>query len=190
MKAHIDVRDRVRSAGAWAKVTIVALVIAVPACNRNTRDGYTPSYPGAELVDVTQIQFDDGESFKLGDEFIRVLGIDTPETRSPSVGIYEDQKRGPEAAESTEVWVLRARKVEIVRDGRGAYGRRLAHIFVDGDLLGIRHIEIGLAYENVSHFGDNGFPELADLILDAAASGPKPDFEQPYKWRRKNQKRK
>jgi len=168
---------------------MVILVVTAPACNHKARNGYKPCYPGAQLVDVTQIQFDDGDSFKLGDEPIRVLGIDTPETRSPGVGIYEDQERGPEAAESTEVWILRADTVEIVKDGRGGYGRRLAHVFVDGDLLAIRHLEHGLAYENVSHFGDNGFPDLADLILDAAAAGPRPDFEQPYKWRQKNQKR-
>jgi endonuclease YncB( thermonuclease family) len=141
-------------------------------------------------VDVSQIRFDDGDSFMLGKEPIRLLGYDTPETRSPEVGIYEDQKRGPEAAESTRVWILRAERVEIVKDGRGRYGRRLAHVFVDGDLLAVRHLQHGLAYENVSHFGDNGFPDLADLILDAAATGPRPDFEPPYKWRRKHQKRK
>lgn len=178
-----------------SRIRTLALILAVAAiaagaCSRNARDGYRPSYPGAEWVDVTQIHFDDGDSFELAGEHIRLLGIDTPETRSPTVGIYEDQAHGPEAAESTQVWILRAETVEIVKDGRGTYGRRLAHIFVDGDLLAIRHLQIGLAYENVSHFGDNGFPDLADRILDAAATGPKPDFEQPYKWRKKHQKRK
>jgi len=141
------------------------------------------------VVDVTQIRFDDGDSFYIGDEAIRLLGVDTPETKSPGVGIYIDQPYGPEAAESTRVWILGASTVEIARDGRGTYGRRLAHLFVDGDLLAIRLIENGLAYENVSHFGDNGFPDLADRILDAAEAAPRPPFEQPYKWRRKNQKR-
>jgi len=178
----------------WARrvgtLALTVVLIASGACNRRTRESRPPSYPGAEPVDISRIKFDDGDSFMLGKEAIRLLGYDTPETRSPEVGIYEDQKRGPEAAESTKVWILRADRVEIVRDGRGRYGRRLAHVFVDGELIGVRHLHHGLAYENVSHFGDNGFPELADLILDAAAEGPKPDFEQPYKWRKKHQKRK
>ena len=45
------------------------------------------------------------------------------------------------------------------------------------------------AYENVSYFGDNGFPDLADRILRAAAAGPRPAFEAPYRWRKKHQKR-
>lgn len=180
--------QRARRGGAAAALALT--VALLPACNRSARDGYTPSYPGAQRVDVAAIRFDDGDSFILGNEPIRVLGIDTPETRSPGVGIYEDQKRGPEAAESTQVWILRADTVEIVKDGRGGYGRRLAHIFLDGELLSIRLLQHGLAYENVSHFGDNGFPDLADRILDAAAAAPRPDFEPPYQWRRKHQKRK
>ena len=180
---------KLETAARACALVLAAALLAAGACNRKTRDAGTPSYPGAEPVDVTRIKFDDGDSFMLGKEPIRLLGYDTPETRSPEVGIYEDQKRGPEAAESTRVWILRAERVEIVKDGRGRYGRRLAHVFVDGELLAVRHLEHGLAYENVSHFGDNGFPDLADRILDAAATGPKPDFEPPYKWRKKHQKR-
>jgi hypothetical protein len=42
----------------------------------------------------------------------------------------------------------------------------------------------------VSHFGDNGFPDLADRILRAAHDGPKPPFEPPHQWRKKHQKKK
>ncbi|MCH7549202.1 MAG: thermonuclease family protein, partial [Candidatus Krumholzibacteriota bacterium] len=159
-------------------------------CGNAGRSGEHPaSYPGARRVDVSHIRFDDGDSFYLRDEPIRLLGVDTPETKSPGVGIFIDQPWGPEAAESTRVWILSADVVEIVVDGRGKYGRRLAHIFLDGDLLAVRLIDSALAYENVSHFGDNGFPELADRILDAAERSERPPFEEPYRWRRKNQKK-
>jgi len=39
----------------------------------------------------------DGDTFYLDDKPVRVLGIDTPETKSPGVGIFIDQPRGPEA---------------------------------------------------------------------------------------------
>lgn len=164
-------------------VLFAALAVAVGCADRNA------VYPGAREVAVERIRFDDGDTFELDGEPIRVLGIDTPETRSPEVGIMIDQPFGPAAAESTRVLLTRARKVEIAFDGRGSYGRRLAHVFVDGELLAVKLIQMGLAYENVSYFGDNGFPDLADRILDAAARSPKPRFEQPYIWRKKHQKR-
>ena len=77
----------------------------------------------------------------------------------------------------------------IVRGGRDPYGRTLAHVLVDGELLGVRLIQAGLAYETVTHFGDNGLPEFALAILEASKAAPKPDFEAPYKWRKKHQKR-
>ena len=169
---------------------MVAVTVATTlACNGRSRDGYTPSYPGARRVDVSAMKFDDGDTFVVGKEDIRLLGVDTPETMHPKVGIHENQPFGPETSESTRVWIERAELVEIVKDGRGRYGRRLAHIFLDGELLGERLLAAGLAYETVSHFGDSGFPDLADRLLDAAAAGPKPRFQAPYKWRSKHQKR-
>ena len=170
-------------------VVLIAIVLAGGCKESETASERPAAYPDAQRVDVSRIRFDDGDSFYLNDEPIRLLGFDTPETRSPGVGIFIDQPYGPEAAESTRVWILRAQRVEIVYDGRGTYGRRLAHLFVDGELLAVRIIGVGLAYENVNHFGDNGFPDLADRILDAAQSAPPPPFEQPYRWRRKNQKK-
>jgi hypothetical protein len=103
------------------------------------------------------------------------------------VGILIDQPGGPAAADTTRALLRRARVIEVVFDGRDTYGRRLAHVFVDGKLLAVELIERALAYENVTHFGDNGFPDLADRIVDASLRSPKPAFEPPYRWRRKHQ---
>jgi len=168
----------------WASILAVG-------CAGATGDGKDSraSYAGARTIRIDQIRFDDGDSFYLDGEPIRLLGFDTPETKSEGVGIMYDQPFGPVAAESTRVWLTRAKRIEILLDGRGAYGRRLAHVFVDGELLGVRMIRRGLAYENVSHFGDNGFPDLADRFLEAASTSPKPKFQQPYKWRQKHQRK-
>ncbi len=168
----------------------IALVVAVAlalACRGDTSG--ERAYPGAREISLSDVTFDDGDTFYFKGEPIRILGFDTPETRSPGVGIMIDQPFGPEAAESTRALMTRARRIELVLDGRGTYGRRLAHVFVDGELLAVKLIEMGLAYESVSHFGDNGFPDLADQILEAADRSPKPKFQQPYKWRKKNQKK-
>jgi endonuclease YncB( thermonuclease family) len=126
----------------------------------------------------------------LDGEPVRILGMDTPETKSPSVGIMEDQPYGRAAAESTRTLMTRAALLEWVPDGRDTYGRRLAHVLVDGELLSVKLIAMGLAYENVSYFGDNGYPDLAQQILDASLEAPKPPFEPPYQWRKKHQQRK
>ncbi len=157
---------------------------------KSARASSSPSsYPGATRVDVAQIEFDDGDTFLYRDEPIRVLGIDTPEVAEPDVGIFQDQPYGRAAADSTQALITRAGRVEIAYDGRDIYHRRLAHVFVDGELLGVKLLGMGLAYENVSHFGDNGFPDLADRILQAAHDGPKPPFEPPYQWRKKHQRK-
>jgi endonuclease YncB( thermonuclease family) len=149
-----------------------------------------PSYPGALLIVLSEIEFDDGDTFSLAGKPIRILGIDTPEIAHPEMGVDEPQPYGPVAAESTRVWLTRAGVIELVPDGLDIYDRRLAHVFLDGELLAIRLIRHGLAYETVSHYGDSGYPDLAQQILDAARTGPKPPFEQPYKWKKKHRPKK
>jgi endonuclease YncB( thermonuclease family) len=159
------------------------------ACSRGEAGSHRPSYPGAVEIHLRDIKFDDGDTFIVKQTAIRILGIDTPEIRDPAVGIFEDQAFGRAAADSTRAIVSRAHVVELAYDGRDIYHRRLAHVFVDGELLGVKLIGYGLAYENVRHFGDNGFPDLADRIIRAADAAPKPEFEPPHLWRKKHQQR-
>jgi endonuclease YncB( thermonuclease family) len=169
-------------------VFVILAVVAALTAARCAETGAV--YPGAKAVTLDRIEFDDGDTFLLDGKPVRILGIDTPETASPGVGIMEDQPYGPEAAAFTEALLAGAARIELAFDGRDTYGRRLAHVFVDGELLAVKLLERSLAYETVSHFGDNGFPDLADRILAAADAQPKPAFEEPYKWRRKHQHRK
>jgi len=164
----------------------VALLLSA-SCTRHP--GYEPSYRGARWVDVADVHFDDGDTFSWRGESIRVLGIDTPEIPHPHYGQPEGQPYGEAAAESTRVWMTRARVLEVVLDGRDRYRRRLGHVFIDGQLLAVRLINNGLAYETVSHFGDNGYPDLAQQILDAARAAPKPPFEEPYKWKQRQRRK-
>lgn len=166
-------------------VALLLLTLLAPSC-RSESDA---SYPGAVSVALARIQFDDGDTFLLDGQPIRILGIDTPETASPDVGILIDQPYGPEAARYTRDQLSGATRIELAVDGKDTYGRQLAHVFVDGELLAVKLLRNSLAYENVTHFGDNGFPDLADRILDAAAAAPKPRFEPPYQWRRKHQQK-
>ncbi len=159
-------------------------------CTKHAPPGYRPSHKGARYLDTRRIQFKDGDTFLLNGKPIRFLGIDTPEVIDSTVGIYENQPYGPIAAESTKAWILRASVAEYLPDGKDVYNRRLAHIFVDGELLAVKLIQNGLAYETVSWYGDNGFPDLARKILEAALVSAKPKFQKPHLWRKKHQKKK
>ncbi|RPJ41501.1 MAG: hypothetical protein EHM19_11785, partial [Candidatus Latescibacterota bacterium] len=93
---------------------------------------------------------------------------------------------GREAAARTEELIRGAKRVTYLPDQNDRYGRLLAHVFIDGRLLAVDLIREGLAYETVSHYGDNGYPEIADAILKAAKNAPEPAFEPPYVWRQKH----
>jgi len=169
---------------AWT--VFAALLVLATGCSSRQPHSYRPSYKGAKIVYVADIRFDDGDTFDVKGKPIRVLGIDTPEIAHPDLGTFEDQPCGIAASESTRVWMTRARILEIVPGGRDMYDRKLAHVFIDGELLACRLVRQGLAYETVSHYGDSGFPDLAQEILDTARSSPKPQFEPPYRWKQKH----
>jgi len=141
-------------------------------------------------IDKSAIRPDDGDTFFYKDFTIRILGIDAPEIIHKEHGIFENQPYGRKAAEMTIDILRKAKIVEYIPFQNDKYGRLLAHVFVNGKLLSVHLIKAGLAYETVSHYGDNGFPELAQRILKAAHESPSPPFEKPYKWRRRHQIRK
>ena len=141
-------------------------------------------------MDKSAIRPDDGDTFFYRDLPIRILGIDAPEIIHTEHGILEDQPYGREAAAMIMDIVRKAKVIEYLPFQADKYGRLLAHVFVNGELLSVRLIRAGLAYENVSYYGDNGFPDLAERILKAARESPRPPFEEPYRWRRKHQTRK
>lgn len=133
------------------------------------------------------IKFDDGDTIAYEGVTFRILGMDTPEIIHEENGIFENQPYGPEAAELAGKLLSGARTVEYLAGGKDRYGRTLAHVFIDGELMSVLLIKAGLAYEDVSKFGHTGFPGYARLILEAGRSMPTPPFENPLYWRAKHQ---
>ena len=168
-----------------------AIVLSIAISAQTAVAKKSKAYEGLDtkLCPIGLIDFDDGDSFSCAGEKIRVLGIDAPEIKHPDHGIQQDQDGGTSAASATQRALKNAKRILIVRGGKDPYGRTLAHVIVDGELLGVKLIKSGYAYENVTHFGDNGMPEFALQILEASKSYPKPKFEPPWEWRKKNQKR-
>jgi micrococcal nuclease len=141
-------------------------------------------------VDSRLVRVDDGDTVVIrwpkepDGETVRLLGIDCPETRHLEHDIPYDQSFGQEARSFMRGVVAAAARVELMRAATlDPYGRTLAHLFVDGHNASVLAIEARLAYESITQFGDNGFPEEATRVKAAAdKAGPLP-FEPPYQFR-------
>lgn len=143
------------------------------------------------VVPIEAVRIDDGDTLKIvwadnDEEVVRILGIDTPETRHDEHDIPFDQPFGREAAAFTRGVFAMAEKVELLRAATvDPYGRTLGYVYVNGKNFSTTILRAGLAVESVSAFGDNGFPQQAAECLEAAkAAGPVP-FEPPHFFRKR-----
>jgi len=149
-----------------------------------------PRAHGARVrVDPSLIEIDDGDTinirWKKGDtEVVRILGIDTPETRHLEHDIPYAQPFGDEARAFAEEIFAGARRVDFLRSATlDPYGRTLGYVFVDDQNYSVLVVRARLAIESVSHYGDNGLPkEAAEVLAAAKAAGPVP-FEPPHRYR-------
>ena len=79
------------------------------------------------------VSVSDGDTFtvSIGDarEKVRLIGIDTPETKHPTKGV---QCWGPEASDFTTRTLTVGTRVRLVRDveARDKYGRLLAYVYL------------------------------------------------------------
>ena len=169
------------------------LIVVLFAATQASADEPTQSRPSLQRisVDPNLIDVGDGDTviirWSVADtERVRILGIDTPEVAHPSLGWYDDQSYGPEATAFAEGVFAMAESVELLRAAEAdGWGRTLGYIFVNGRNYSALAISAGYAVETVSHYGDNGLPELADEILAASREvGPVP-FEAPFRFRRR-----
>jgi micrococcal nuclease len=140
-------------------------------------------------VDPARIQVDDGDTVVIrwskGDlEIVRILGIDTPETRHLEHNLPYAQSFGPEArafargafAVATQAELLRASTVD-------PYGRSLGYLFLNGRNYSALVVQARLSAETVTFYGDNGLPnEAAEVLAAAKTAGPVP-FEPPHAFR-------
>ena len=140
-------------------------------------------------VDPSRVGVDDGDTITIrwsrGDtEVVRILGIDTPETRHLEHDIPYAQPFGEEARSFALEAFADASRIELLRSATlDPYGRTLAYVFIGDRNYSILVIRARLALESVSHYGDNGLPkEAADVLAAAREAGPVP-FEPPHRYR-------
>ncbi|WP_227395435.1 thermonuclease family protein [Jeotgalibacillus aurantiacus] len=116
------------------KCWILTAGVLLSSCSEESLSGEVTYVVDGDTLDV---QFDDGS-----EERIRLLLIDTPETKHPSLGV---QPYGPEASEFTSR--LEGERVELELDvsERDRYGRLLAYVWHDDEMFNKKLLEEGLA---------------------------------------------
>ncbi len=140
-------------------------------------------------VDPKLVTVDDGDTVSIhwgenDDEIVRILGIDSPETRHDEHNIPMDQAFGLEARAFAMGAFSAATEVELLRCSTlDPYARTLGYLFINGKNYSLMIVNAHLAEESVTRYGDNGLPAEASEVLKAArAAGPTP-FEPPGLFR-------
>jgi micrococcal nuclease len=152
-------------------LTVTALLLA-PGCGLRRRTTRASGADGSAVV-VADV---DGDTITVRlaghDERVRLLGIDTPETKDPRKPV---QCFGHEASQHTAALLPPGTKIRLVRDveARDRYGRLLAYVYraSDGLFVNLDLAEQGFASlltypPNVAHEA-----ELAAAVAHARAAG-------------------
>ena len=140
-------------------------------------------------VDPRQVTVDDGDTVvihwsRTDVETVRILGIDTPETRHVEHDIPYDQPFGAEAQAFAEGAFGAASRVELLRAATlDPYGRTLGYLWINGRNYSVMVVAARLAEESISHFGDNGLPQEAAEVMSAARQAGPLAFEPPSMYR-------
>ncbi|MCD4824341.1 MAG: thermonuclease family protein [Phycisphaerae bacterium] len=94
-------------------------------------------YTVKRVIDGDTLVLDNGDT-------VRLIGVDTPETKHPEIPV---QRFGKEASEFTRR-MAEGREVTLEFDGprEGVYGRKLAYVFVGKTLLNVKIIRRGYGY--------------------------------------------
>ncbi|MGF7535441.1 thermonuclease family protein [Bacillus mexicanus] len=99
-------------------------------------------------IQATVISVIDGDTIKVSinnkEEKVRFLLVDTPETVSPRVGV---QPFGKKASNYTKSMLKKGTEVQIEKDvsERDKYGRLLAYVYVNGQMINKLLLKEGLA---------------------------------------------
>lgn len=168
------------------------LILTTAAAGQDTRDR-TQTRPALEriAIDCDLIDVGDGDTVTIhwsedDAERVRILGIDTPEVAHPRYDMPYGQPFGPEAAAFAAGAFAAATEVELLRAAEtDPYGRTLGYFFLNGKNYSELVIRAGFALETVSHYGDNGFPEVSEAVLAISREVAPVPFEPPFQFRRR-----
>ncbi len=168
------------------RLSFITLFLLVLACRHSSPDTILPFRETA--VEKLDIVVEDGDTFTWRGQKVRMLGIDCAEKDSP-FHRGNQEPWGTRAEEFLRDQIVKANKLSVIRiEQPDRYGRWLGYLLADGDNVNARVIRAGLAYETVSHYGKQGLDRYAEECLEAEKTAPKPEFELPSEFRKRNRK--
>lgn len=103
--------------------------------------GSNSAIPTGERIHVTSVH--DGDTFRLGAERVRIIGMDAPEI-GEGANCTTEQIMAMRARDYLSA-ALTSNNVRIVRHGHDVYGRTLAYVYVDGHDVAEAMLDAGLA---------------------------------------------
>ncbi|KIL48754.1 thermonuclease [Jeotgalibacillus alimentarius] len=116
----------------------LVMILLLSGCQESSLTGEIIYVVDGDTLDV---QFEDGT-----EERIRLLLIDTPETKHPTIGV---EPFGPEASEFTSQFEGDQVELELDVSERDRYGRLLAYVWLDDQMLNEMILKEGLARVSV-----------------------------------------
>ncbi len=137
---------------------------AITSANADVRKYHLKTFKVANIVDGDTIDIAIGDG-KYDNTRIRLLGVDTPETKSPKVDeMYYGKQAAKYAADialGKNVTVI----IDTVSDARDKYNRLLAYLKLEnGEVINRLLIENGFGYADL-RFQHSRLPEYAALQL-------------------------
>ena len=145
---------------------LVALLFGVTGCRGSSDASSESADPPSTVLSANAVvaRVVDGDTIdvRIGAkvERVRLIGIDTPETKKPNTAV---QCYGPQATAHTESLLPDGTPVHLERDvvGRDDYGRLLAYVYrsTDGLFVNLQLVSLGYARlltiaPNVAHVAD------------------------------------
>jgi micrococcal nuclease len=178
-----------------AGLCLIPLVLAQEPAPTQTKAAPAPAKaqtrPSGQRVKVDPaiIAVEDGDTVIIRwpgaeAEVVRILGIDTPETRRLEHNLPFDQPFGREANAFAQGAFAAATEVDLLRcPTLDPYGRTLAYLFINGRNFSVMVIKARYSTQTVSHYGDNGLPNEAAEVKAAAKDIGALPFEPPHLYR-------
>ncbi|MEN9646593.1 MAG: hypothetical protein RL238_3262 [Actinomycetota bacterium] len=157
---------------------LVPLLVLLAACSHAASSAPGPSTsPPALTPNATMVRVTDGDTITVRidgqQEKVRLIGIDTPETKKPDTPV---QCFGPEATAFTTSLLPEGTPLHLERDvePRDKYGRLLAYVYLatDGTFVNLQIVRQGYARlltfpPNVAH---------VDEFVEAARAAERDDI--------------
>jgi endonuclease YncB( thermonuclease family) len=155
--------------GLWSSIAIIA-VLAVAAFVVTLLEPPIPPISG-------KARASDGDSLHLGDERVRLLGLDAPELDQTCLRAGSEWPCGHQARDLMTA-ILKRGPIVCEPDGHDRYGRVLARCSVAKKDIGTEMVAAGLAVATDDYFAEERGAKAAGKGIWSG------DFELPADWRR------